>query len=93
MCPYRKVLCISCAFLSTGDKFLHDKIHEECPAYQEHAKHLTDITIRRRVGDAGAGAVFLAHQQHPDAKEWWEIQRDELEAIGHKVTIVRFLSY
>ena len=90
-CPYRKVLCIGCAFLSTGDKFLHDKIHEECPSYKANVKDLIDVTIRRRIGGA-AGSVFLAHQQNP-GKPWWDIVKEQLEEIGHKVTIETYLSY
>jgi len=89
-CPYRDVICVfDCSFLSMGDKFLHDKIYEECPVYQKEQKELKNLTITYRT--RCPGSVFLRHQTNE--KEWWEIKKEQLEEIGHKVDIIMRLSY
>jgi len=81
-CVYEGVLCEECDFYPVCDL-----VHKWCPRYKKHVEECRDVVLKDR---SHGGAAFLAHQM---GEHWTTIAKKKLEALGHKVNIVKVMCY
>ena len=78
VCELINVFCIGGCSFAKGDKFLHDKLYEECPNYQKIIKQSNKIVLEYNT--AHPGFAFLKRAQLEEKKL-------KLEKMGFEVEI------